>query len=207
MRLISILLFLSLAACQSVGRESVPTPDFGLAWLMDTTMSKATAFPIDCDGKGVFFATARHAAEDGCSVLSQNGVHLKNGKVVWRHKKEDIAVLYFKTKERPPIARLRKTPLPIGTPVLLVGYPLGELHITDGYTSGEMRISTPAAPGSSGSPVMDLQGYVIGVLIHVAWAYSPGIGRQLFPHLSRLVPVDLLPPLQTIQRPGSSPRP
>ncbi|WP_427175235.1 S1 family peptidase [Arthrobacter sp. 92] len=104
----------------------------------------------------------------------------------------DLALVW--TKEAlPATIQLAQTNPPTGTEVSVVGYPLGgELTTTNGrilrygpdpigWSSKPMIYSNaPTEPGSSGSPVVDAGGLLVGV------AYAGGGGQSIF------VPVETL---------------
>ena len=95
--------------------------------------------------------------------------------VVAEDRASDLAIL---TTDLPEGAvtglPLLSTPPPEGTDVLVIGNPLGlGQAVSDGIVSatvgpngeaGLIRITAPISPGSSGSPVLDHQAKVIGVV-------------------------------------------
>lgn len=84
----------------------------------------------------------------------------------------DLAVLQI--AEGLPMLTLAKDPPNVGAPVVAIGNPLGfAATVSDGIVSAFraeeattlMQISAPIAPGSSGGPVIDDHGQVVGVAV------------------------------------------
>lgn len=117
----------------------------------------------------------------------------------------DLAVIQV-TSAQLPVATLRVSPVEIGEPIVVIGYPGGGpstitsgrvLGFTDGPVLGE---STPAIvvdaevrQGNSGGPLIDMRGEVVGVI----FALSRDSGNGL------AVPVDVL--LERLATRGFSP--
>jgi hypothetical protein len=92
--------------------------------------------------------------------------------VVTADKSQDIAVLEVPTSGRPSLPLGDDIALREGDPVLALGAPRGlELTLTNGIVSafrksgGQFLIqnTAPIAPGSSGGPLLNLSGQVIGI--------------------------------------------
>ncbi len=91
----------------------------------------------------------------------------------------DLAVIEVDTGDAPPLAWGDGTALGIGTPVIAVGNPSGQgLRVTAGFVSGVDRSfrgprghrvagavehTAPLMPGSSGGPIVDGQGRLLGI--------------------------------------------
>ena len=84
----------------------------------------------------------------------------------------DLAVL--KIKEGLPMLTIAMHPPKVGDPVVVIGNPLGfAATVSDGIVSALradaasqiLQISAPIAPGSSGGPVIDAYGQVVGVAV------------------------------------------
>jgi hypothetical protein len=90
---------------------------------------------------------------------------------VW-DRERDLALLEVPTGSRPPLILGSERSLHEGDDVLAIGAPLGlELTITNGIVSSFrvdqkthlIQTTTPIAPGSSGGPLLDSSGKVVGI--------------------------------------------
>ena len=150
-------------------------------------ISQGTGFVIE----GSLIVTNAHVVRGGTAAV-MTGVATIPCAVIRLDERNDLAVLR-------PSATMSVTPLraanpntPIGTRVFAIGNPQGlERTITEGIYSGPrlfegstlLQISAPISPGSSGGPVVDSNGLVIGVA-----AASLSSGQNL----NFAVPVDTL---------------
>jgi len=128
-------------------------------------VSEGTVFLVNDDGKAV---TANHVVA-GCHELRVRG-RSGRARVLHTDPKHDLALLQLPgftgasaTLARQP-ARLRQ-----GDTVIVFGFPLNSVlsaggNLTPGIVSNQLQITAPIQPGSSGSPVMDATGRVVGVV-------------------------------------------
>lgn len=90
--------------------------------------------------------------------------------VVVADRKHDLAIIYTE-KEGRPVSFAKATDLVPGMELASIGSPQGyEKTIASGNFSqmrqnGLMQISIPESPGSSGSPVFNQEGLVVGVVV------------------------------------------
>lgn len=107
-------------------------------------------------------------------VKTHVGVTYAVRAVIAEDKEADLAKLQVEIpKGLVKPLRISKSPPEIGERVIVIGSPLGyEQTVSDGIVSGArdvegygrmIQISAPVSPGSSGSPVINLSGEVIGV--------------------------------------------
>jgi S1-C subfamily serine protease len=135
-----------------------------------------TGFAISNDG---YFVTSYHVTEGADSVYIQNrdGETFK-ASIVSFDEKADVALLRVDNKS----FRFGKKEVPynfaankkyLGANVFTLGYPQDEIVYSEGYISSkngyegdsmQYRLELPAAPGQSGSPVLDKQGNVIAIV-------------------------------------------
>ena len=86
---------------------------------------------------------------------------------------KDVAILYVSDINAPALSLSSKRFVPVGTSILAVGHPEGlDFTVSDGIVSALREISpgqvlvqitAPISPGSSGGPVLDHSGQVVGM--------------------------------------------
>jgi TonB family protein len=129
-----------------------------------------TAFFISGDGR---FITTAHAIERGSNAVAKTadgGIHNVSG-ILGASTTLDLAVLQADVK-RVPFLKLNKSPnLEMGTRVGVVGSALaGSAEAARETTIStqqpdRLEIATAVSPGSIGSPLVDMNGEVVGVII------------------------------------------
>jgi len=133
--------------------------------------SLGTGFVVRGDG---WIATNLHVIAGSTSLE----VRLKDGRkfpvveVVAVDRERDVAVVRIDAKKLEPIS-LGEREVSVGEPVVAIGHPLGLSDtVSDGLVSGVrevreglqvLQVSAPIAPGSSGGPLIDRDGKVIGI--------------------------------------------
>lgn len=141
-----------------------------------------TAFAISADGIAV---TNFHVVEGGNSFAASTnqGAQFNVSRVIATDPAADLALIQIQGSNLPSLELGDSGPMKIGAPVAVYGSPLGlpgtlsegilsakrsalELDVTGLSHSGPLlQISAPISPGSSGSPVIDGSGKVIGVVV------------------------------------------
>jgi S1-C subfamily serine protease len=115
----------------------------------------------------------------------------------------DLALLAIQDSKAPPLPLERSWQPAVGDEVYAIGNPLGlEGTFSQGIISGVRRvgsdsilqITAPISPGSSGGPVLDSQGKVIGVAVAT---FKAGQG------LNFAIPVSYLAPLLSDMKPAT----
>ena len=136
-------------------------------------MAQGSAFFISSDGRVV---TNRHvvAGSDRAQVKAFDGSTYAIKAVVAEDRARDLVILSL---DIPPDSA-RPLPIAHGLPevgerVVVIGSPLGlEQTVTDGIVSAVrfvkpqgrvIQMSAPISPGSSGSPVVNMRGQVVGI--------------------------------------------
>jgi S1-C subfamily serine protease/Tfp pilus assembly protein PilF len=133
----------------------------------------ATGFFVSPDGKLV---TNAHVIEgaDSASAKLENGATYSIRGVLNAAADKDLVLLQADAKDVPSLTVSREPSLPeIGSRVAVIGSPLGlEGTVSEGIISGHrsakkddqwLQMTAPVSPGSSGSPVVDENGKVVGI--------------------------------------------
>jgi tetratricopeptide (TPR) repeat protein len=130
-----------------------------------------SGFLISADGVVV---TNYHvvAGEKNISVRLASGLELAIDEVIAEDSQLDIVLLRVKAKGFPKLTLGDSDRVLPGDPITVISNPLGLTgSVSDGLVSGVrefdgakmLQISAPISPGSSGGPVLDRAGRVIGV--------------------------------------------
>lgn len=152
-------------------------------------MALGTGFIIREDG---LIITNNHVVEQAEVIkvqLNDTSDKLYEARVIGRDSKTDIALIKIDAKEKLPVAKLGESKnVQVGEYVAAFGNPYGHAHtMTTGIVSALGReiaeinrfpfIQTDASinPGNSGGPLINVQGYVIGVNTAID-ARAQGIG-------------------------------
>ena len=190
---IAILLLLSFPPCCSAqgGHSATPAELYEHAHSSivvivtsdknDNPLSQGSGF-IVARGKVV---TNHHVLEGASSavVVFADGLSSKAEGVIADSATADLTILSVKTESRSALQIGNELDVHQGDPVYAIGAPRGlELSITNGIVSGFRRLddqfliqtTAPIAPGSSGGPLFDGEGKVIGVTT-LYLSDSPGI--------------------------------
>ena len=135
-------------------------------------MGQGSGFVVKPDG---FVVTNFHVIEEasGLIVKMLDGEIYDRVQVVDYDRRRDLAVLKIPAfKELPTVAMGDSSAVKVGQQAVAIGNPQGLEHtVTSGMVSAFrqaegyrlMQISVPISPGSSGGPLFDLRGNVIGI--------------------------------------------
>jgi hypothetical protein len=168
------------------------------------TVGLGTGFLVSPDGK---FVTNYHVIQDAArlSVKLLEGAEYRDVSVVAADPASDLALLQIPGASGLPAMRMGSDALmEVGDRVFVMGNPLGMGGtFTDGMVSGKrplhgvsmLQISAPISSGSSGGPVMNERGEVVGVATMMV------MGGQ---NLNMAVPVRYLAPMLAVR---AEPRP
>lgn len=144
----------------------------------DGSKASGTAFMALKDGCGV---TAWHMVENAKSVKAKfsDGEEFEVSGLIDKDEKRDVALIKVKVADKPLLKMLQGDP-EVGSKVYAIGSPLGlDFSITDGVLSQirtidglkQYQVSCPVSKGSSGGPVVNNKGEVLGV---VSWGLVEG---------------------------------
>lgn len=136
---------------------------------------EATGFSINAKG---YFLTSLHAVKNSDSVLVQNDLlDYVSAERVWEDKKLDVAIFKLKNPENikniEPQISFRFGNIDLGEKVFALGYPRETIVYSEGNISAssgvegdttKFQLSLLVNPGNSGSPVLDDQGNLIGII-------------------------------------------
>ena len=165
-----LMLFTVLAGCASSHAPATPVSK------LSPEVSQGTGFLVRPDG---LVLTAFHVVEKGNTIKVRcQGYDLVTAKLGERSQTMDLAVLHTPLTGTPylPVAEPRSARA--GDPVFTMGFPAARYLGTEPKFSGgaissltgpgregaRLLISAPTQPGNSGSPVLTMDGTVVGVV-------------------------------------------
>jgi tetratricopeptide (TPR) repeat protein len=137
-------------------------------------IATGTGFLISSDGKLI---TNCHVVRDAASAVAkaENGGIFSVKGILAADPKRDLVILQLQGKEFPCLALSSSAMVEAGTRIAVIGSPLGlEGTISDGIVSAArdlpdqgtlLQVTAAISPGSSGSPVLNSKGEVIGVIV------------------------------------------
>jgi len=162
---------------------------------VNSKLNKANYAPANIEGTGFalnnkgYFITSLHMVKNADSVFVTNSyINRQTAKLVYTDAALDVAIYKIDNdsvfKKYPYPLSFREVPASMGDKIFTLGYPRhdivygeGSLSATSGYNGDTTmyQLSIPVNPGNSGSPVLDEQGNVIG-LIHGKQSNMEGTG-------------------------------
>ena len=135
-------------------------------------IATGTGFLVSSDGKLI---TNFHVIEGAASAVakSENGGLFPVEGVLASDPKNDLVLLKLKAKDLPFLTLGNSDKIEIGTRIAIIGSPLGlEGTLSEGIVSAVrelmgdiklLQVTAAISPGSSGSPVMNANGDVVGI--------------------------------------------
>lgn len=135
-------------------------------------IATGTGFLVSSDGKLI---TNHHVIEGASSAVAkaENGGLFPVEGVLADDPKNDLVLLKLKGKDLPFLTLANSDKTEVGTRIAVIGSPLGlEGTLSEGIVSAlreldatrkVVQITAAISPGSSGSPVLDSKGEVVGV--------------------------------------------
>ena len=126
-------------------------------------------------GRAGLFATNAHVVENctDTTVTEYGSAESKPAFVLMQDTEKDIALLYAPGISLPLLATVSLKGVAVGSRVLAVGHPEGlEFSVSDGIVSAirelspgirMIQVTAPISPGSSGGPLLDIDGRVVGM--------------------------------------------
>lgn len=174
---------------QPLSPGSAPTmSDPAVIKLLMVDVGQCTAWKV---GPGLI-ATAGHCCEDGFTYTTE-GRHTVAGAtptILVDDDEHDICIM--KGPIAGPTIELASGDPVMGETVWTTGYPRGVFLISDGYWSGRDEdgdgvCSVVVNPGASGSPILNVRGEAVGVLVR----YRPGMDNLAFVTSLAALRVDL----------------
>jgi len=136
-------------------------------------IATGTGFLVSSDGKLI---TNHHVIEGAASAVAkaENGGLFPVEGVLADDPKNDLVLLKLRGKDLPFLTLSTNATIEVGTRIAVIGSPLGlEGTLSEGIVSAVrslfnddqrwIQITAPISPGSSGSPVLDAEGQIVGV--------------------------------------------
>lgn len=142
-----------------------------------TAKFRATGFLIDATNN--YIVTNAHVVKEAKNqlIVENTKGDQFNAEAIYVDQKRDLAIVKIKDntfKKLPPMPySIRKTNAGLGEQVFMLGYPKQEIVYGEGYVSAKngyqmdtiyCQLNTAANEGSSGSPVINKKGELIGIL-------------------------------------------
>jgi hypothetical protein len=168
---------------------------------MRTSHSLGTGFVVRADG---WIATNLHVIVDGphVKVTLRDGRDFEVVEVLAASPEHDLALVRIEAQGLPTLALGDSDAMRPGDPVVAIGNPLGlEDTVSNGLVSARrkikgdfelLQVSAPIAPGSSGGPLLNDRGEVVGISTRVVQ------GEQ---SLAFGVPIRYLAPMMKLPEP------
>lgn len=181
-KLLFFLIIIFLLPTNSFAQRSIPSlvkkiqPAIVLITVYDAQgkeSGQGSGFFVSQEGEVI---TNLHVVSDASSAIvkTATGAMFKVTGIVAKDEKRDLAKIIIDTKDDSfPYLNLSPTVPKVGERIFVIGSPFGlESTVSDGLVSAIrtfpeigniIQISAPISPGSSGSPVLNLNGQVVGV--------------------------------------------
>jgi len=175
----SLAAWMALLVSTAIGMTPVEIKrDYGDAVVTITTYSAAedaiglgSGFIVDPSG---VIVTCYHVINEAYPAVIKliNGASFQEISVLGCDSARDVAVIKVKGRNLPTVKLARSDDIEVGERVVAIGNPRGlENTISDGLLSGVremggynlLQISAPISPGSSGGPVFNSSGRVVGI--------------------------------------------
>ena len=137
----------------------------------DGAESRGTGFFVGVNGE---VATNYHVVEGARRITAKTskGLQLFANGVLTLDADSDLALLKFGAKDLPAVSLADPAQILKGEPVLVIGSPQGlDQSVSNGIVSAirtegsweQIQITAPISKGSSGSPIVNMKGEVVGV--------------------------------------------
>jgi hypothetical protein len=160
--------------------------------------SIGSGFVVDPDG---VIVTNYHVIRgaDALQIKMKDGEIYDRVEVVDHDERRDIAVLKIRAFKKLPVLNLAVEQPEPGEEAVAIGNPQGLEHtvsvgVVSAYRQAEgyrlMQISVPISPGSSGGPLFNIKGEVVGIT-------TSGVTAEGAQNLNFAVPIDYARPLIT----------
>ena len=175
------------------------------------SIGKGTGFSISKDG---FVVTNYHVIQNGqtYSLVTSHGAKFDNAEIIVSDPDTDLAIIKIEAKDFPYLPLADSSKIPIGKRVAVYGCPQGlsgslsegiisasEQNLSESFPDEKIpnkgaliQTTSQISPGSSGSPLFDAEGNVLGVMTLSLLQNSQS--------LNFAIPVEALKPLMVRAR-------
>jgi hypothetical protein len=195
--LTSTVAFANVPVTDTLSPTQIASRSRGSVVLLRIPSGLGSGFVVDKSGR---IATNLHVLGEGgaLSVVLPDGREVSDVEVLATDGSHDLAVLRVHARDLPPVPLADSDRVQAGDRVVAIGHPLGlENTVSDGLISAVrklkddltvLQISAPISPGSSGGPLFNERGEVIGISTLIANAGQ---------NLNFAIPINALRPLLT----------
>jgi serine protease Do len=187
--------FADVPAATTLTPTQIASRSRGSVVLLRLPSGLGSGFVIDKSGR---IATNLHVLGEGgaLTALLPDGREVSDIEVLATDGNHDLAVLRVRARDLAPLPLADSDRVQAGDRVVAIGHPLGlENTVSDGLISAVrkltddltvLQISAPISPGSSGGPLFNERGEVIGISTLIATAGQ---------NLNFAIPINALRPL------------
>ena len=184
MHLLAISGFSIISGCSALGPKKIERPQVPLDFPFSEKARRSTVRIVSWSGTNIAYGSGFFVAPDKIAtnihVVARPGpvfAKLVDGETIWKIEsvtaydvKNDLVVLKI-AGESTPLSLDDSDKIQTGEPIIAVGYPGGKYKVMRGTINSSrkiykwIRMKVGTSVGSSGGPVLNMDGQVIGVIV------------------------------------------